>query len=112
MTTGRDRRVAWHAQAAGATAVSVITPFFFRYSDACVFNHYVTVAEATPEFPIFIYVFPGNAKNDVSPELMRKLRTALPTSWASSRATRCFCACREYIVAGGEGFVRCAAWTG
>ncbi len=105
MTTAETVELTQHAQAAGATAVSVITPFFFGYSDACLFSHYVTVAEATPEFPIFVYVFPGNAKNDVSPELMRKLRAAAPNIVGVKSSNPLLLRLQEYIVAGGEGFV-------
>ena len=42
------------------------------------FEHYLSVAQAVPEFPVFVYAFPGNAKNDVSPALVARLCKAAP----------------------------------
>lgn len=78
ITTGETVALTRHAQAIGATAASVITPYFFTYDEESIFDHYVTVAQATPDFPIFVYAFPGNAKNDVSPALLARLREATP----------------------------------
>lgn len=78
ITTGETVALTRHAQSIGATAASVITPYFFTYDEECVFNHYVTVAQAAPDFPVFVYAFPGNAKNDVSPALLARLRQAAP----------------------------------
>lgn len=78
VTTGETVALTRHAQAIGATAASVITPYFFTYDEESVFDHYVTVAQAASDFPIFVYAFPGNAKNDVSPALLARMRDAAP----------------------------------
>lgn len=67
-----------HAESVGATAASIIVPYFFTYEDDSLFNHFVSVANAVPDFPILLYTFPGNAKNDISPLLLERLLRAVP----------------------------------
>jgi 4-hydroxy-tetrahydrodipicolinate synthase len=94
-----------HAQEAGATAASIITPYFFSYSEESVYHHYLSVAQAVPDFPIFVYAFPGNAKNDVSPALLRRLRAAAPNIVGIKSSNGDLVRFQEYIQAGGDHFI-------
>lgn len=88
ITTAETVALTRHAQAIGASAASVITPYFFTYDEESVFAHYLAVAQAVPDFPVFVYAFPGNAKNDVSPVLLARLRAAQTAVNRARRALR------------------------
>jgi 4-hydroxy-tetrahydrodipicolinate synthase len=105
MRTDETIELTRHAREAGATAASIITPFFFTYTDDSIFEHYVAVARAVAEFPLFVYVFPGNAKHDVSPELLQRLRRAAPNLVGVKSSNPQLLRLQEYIAVGGEGFV-------
>jgi 4-hydroxy-tetrahydrodipicolinate synthase len=67
-----------HAQSIGATAASIIVPYFFKFEDDSLFSHFVCIARTVPDLPIFLYCFPGNANNDISPALLERLLEAAP----------------------------------
>ncbi len=62
-----------HSKSVGADAASVITPYFFSYSQDELFDHYSQIAKEVDQFPILLYSFPGNAGNYISTGLLRKL---------------------------------------
>jgi dihydrodipicolinate synthase/N-acetylneuraminate lyase len=93
-----------HAASVGATAASVIVPYFFSYDDDLLFDHFLSVAEAVPGFPVLIYAFPGNAKNDISPSLLERLRPAAPNIVGMKVSNPNLLRLQEYLEVGGEGF--------
>ena len=105
MRTDETLDLTRHAQAAGAIAASIITPFFFTYSDDLVFDHYLAVAQAVPDYPLFVYAFPGNAKNDVTPAVMQKLRAAASNIVGVKSSNALLLRLQEYMAVGGEGFI-------
>jgi 4-hydroxy-tetrahydrodipicolinate synthase len=94
-----------HAASAGATAAAMIVPYFFMFDDDSLFAHYVAIAHAVPRLPLFIYAFPGNARNDVSPGLLERLRDAAPNIAGIKSTNPNLMRFHEYVAAGGEGFV-------
>jgi dihydrodipicolinate synthase/N-acetylneuraminate lyase len=94
-----------HAAAAGATAASVIAPYFYTLDDESLFNHYLAAARAVPDFPVFVYAFPGNAKNDVSPSLLERLIGAAPNIVGCKSSNPDLIRFQGYVRAGGEGFL-------
>jgi 4-hydroxy-tetrahydrodipicolinate synthase len=94
-----------HAQSVGATAASIITPYFFTFDDDSLFNHFVSVASAVPDFAIFLYAFPGNTKNDVSPALLRRLVDVVPNIVGIKSSNVDLIRLQGYIEAGGEEFL-------
>ena len=73
-----------HAEATGASAASVIVPYFFTFDDESLFQHFVSAANAAPELPMLLYAFPGNAKNDISPALLKRWPNKLGLSLSGS----------------------------
>lgn len=61
------------AQACGADAASVITPWYFQHSEAALEAHYRAVLEAAPDFPIYFYNLPKFAGNVLSAGLVTRL---------------------------------------
>ena len=96
-----------HAQQAGATVISAITPYFFTLSDEQLYRHFLTVAEAAPDLPMLLYVFPGNAKNDISPALLGRLRQSAPNIVGIKSSNDDLVRFQEYVEVGGEGFTPC-----
>jgi 4-hydroxy-tetrahydrodipicolinate synthase len=93
-----------HAASAGATVASVIVPYFFSFEDDSLYQHYVSVAEAVPDFPVLIYAFPGNAKNDVSPRLLGRLLGAAPNIVGAKITDPNLLRLQEYQEVGGDEF--------
>jgi 4-hydroxy-tetrahydrodipicolinate synthase len=67
-----------HARAIGADGAGVVAPYYFPHDDQCLEEHYVAVAEAVPDFPIYLYNIPGNAKNDIKPKVAEKIAARCP----------------------------------
>lgn len=93
-----------HAQAVGATAASVIVPYFYTLEDRSLFNHFVSVAQAVPDFPVLLYTIPGNTKNDLSPLLLKKLRQQVPNIVGLKSSNPDMLRFQEYLEVGGENF--------
>jgi 4-hydroxy-tetrahydrodipicolinate synthase len=94
-----------HAASIGAAAATIIAPFFHTLDDESLFNHFLAAARAEPDFPIFLYAFPGNAKNDVSPGLLRRLRDAAPNVVGIKSSNPSLIRFQEYVEAGGDGLI-------
>ena len=105
MSTADTIELTCHAVSAGATAASVIVPYFFTFDDDSLFNHFTSVANAVPGFPIFLYTFPGNAKNDISPELLARLLRAAPNIEGIKVSNPNLLRLQEYLKIGGESFL-------
>ena len=93
-----------HAASIGTAAAAIIVPYFFGLDDDSLFNHFITVAKAVPNYPIFIYSFPGNAKNDISPELLKRLRNTRQNIVGIKSTNPDLIRFQEYITAGGDSF--------
>jgi len=94
-----------HAASAGATAASVIVPYFFTFDDDSLLDHFTSVANAVPDFPILLYTFPGNARNDISPALLARLLGAAPNIVGIKSSNLDLIRLQEYMQVGGEGFL-------
>ncbi len=62
-STQETIELARHAAAAGADAVSVVTPYYYTLPDEALVAHYCLVADAVPETPLFLYNIPQNTNN-------------------------------------------------
>lgn len=65
-----------HAQAVGADGAAVVTPWYFAWDEASLFDHFSTVAAAVPDFPVYLYNIPGNTRNEIKPDLAARLASA------------------------------------
>jgi dihydrodipicolinate synthase/N-acetylneuraminate lyase len=105
--TGSTVELTKHACATGADIVSAITPYFFTFNDEQLFHHFVSVAEAAQDTPVLLYVFPGNAKNDISPALLARLLKAAPNIAGIKSSNDDLVRFQDYVKVGGEDFVPC-----
>lgn len=70
--TKKSIELAKHAYAAGADAISSVTPFYWRFSETDIFNYYKDITDSTP-LPMIIYNI--SLAGLVSFDLIKKLAT-------------------------------------
>lgn len=74
MTQDETIRLARHAASAGADGIGVVTPSYFTVDDRALAQYYRSVCSSVPgDFPVYVYVIPQLAHNDVSPALMERI---------------------------------------
>jgi 4-hydroxy-tetrahydrodipicolinate synthase len=73
ITTREAIELAKMAKTAGASAISVLTPFFVTPNDAELYAHYKLIAEAVPDLPILLYGNKDRTNVGLSPDLVVKL---------------------------------------
>jgi len=67
-----------HAKDAGAAAALVVVPYYNKPTQAGLYAHFRTVAEAAPELPVLIYNVPGRTVADISNDTIVKLAKEVP----------------------------------
>ncbi len=67
--------LARHAQEKGAQAVGAITPYYNRYNEEALFQHFKHLIEAV-DIPVFLYDNPAASGNKASNELLVRLAQA------------------------------------
>jgi N-acetylneuraminate lyase len=105
--TGSTIELSQHAGLAGADFISAIVPYFFTLSDEQIYSHFMAVAEAAAAMPMLLYVFPGNAKNDISPALLQRLIKAAPNIVGIKSSNDDLIRFQDYVRVGGNGFTPC-----
>jgi dihydrodipicolinate synthase/N-acetylneuraminate lyase len=71
--------LARHAQEAGADAVLVVSPFYWKVGEEGLFKHFATVAESV-EIPVLIYNLPMLTGIDLSPSLVARIAAECPNA--------------------------------
>jgi len=94
-----------HAQDTGATAAAMIVPYYFTFDDRSLSQHFLKVAHAVPDFPLFVYCFPGAAKNDVSPRLLATLHEQAPNIIGAKITNPDIGRFQEYVAASDNAFL-------
>lgn len=71
--------LARHAVTAGATAISVVTPYYYALPESALFTYFSQVAQAVPnDFPVYLYNIPQCTVNPVAAGLLTRVRAAHP----------------------------------
>ena len=70
--------LARHAWQAGATALSVVSPYYYRLPQPALANHFVAVARAVPDAPLYLYNIPQLTGNALSPTLAAEIVARAP----------------------------------
>ncbi|NLU24608.1 MAG: dihydrodipicolinate synthase family protein [Clostridiales bacterium] len=67
-------RLARHASKIGADGVGVVTPSYFGVDERAMVSYYKAVCDSLPQdFPVYVYVIPQLAHNDVTAATMEKI---------------------------------------
>jgi len=78
ISTRETIAMAQHARSIGADAVAVLTPFYYRLSEAALRAHYARVCEAIPDVPVYLYNIPQRTGNDLTPRLAAEIAEQCP----------------------------------
>lgn len=79
MTLQETIRLSKHAESIGADGVGVVTPNYFTVDERAMIQYYKDVCGALPEdFPVYVYVIPQLAHNDITPATMEKICDCCP----------------------------------
>ncbi|WP_420630982.1 dihydrodipicolinate synthase family protein [Candidatus Leptofilum sp.] len=68
-----------HAEQIGADAVAMVTPFFYKMDDDGLAAYYRQVAASVPNMPLMLYDIPQLAVNGISPGLLARLGSDIPS---------------------------------
>ena len=98
-TTARAARMAERAARAGVEAICCVPPFFYRFTDDEIVKHYKVVAAAA-DLPLFVYNLPQSTGVEITPDLMRKIRDAVPQLAGLKHSSYDFAATRAYVAMG------------
>lgn len=66
------------AKELGADGASLATPYYFRFSDAALAEHYARVLEAVDGWPVYLYNIPQTTGNPIGAELVARLKARFP----------------------------------
>jgi 4-hydroxy-tetrahydrodipicolinate synthase len=104
ISTAETIRLTRHARDLGAAAATIVTPYFFTLDDEALLAHYLRCAQAAQDLPIFLYTIPSNARNDISPELLRRIRGAAPNVVGMKCSNPNVLLMQQYLEAAGDHF--------
>lgn len=66
--------LAEHAVSIGADGIGIVTPSYFSLNEKAIVKYYKSICDHLPvDFPVYVYVIPQLAHNDVSPETMQRI---------------------------------------
>lgn len=103
-TTRRAARMAERAAKAGVDAICCVPPFFYRYSDEAIVQHYKTVAAAA-DLPLFVYNLPQSTGVEITPELMLKIKEGVPQLKGLKHSALTFSNVRAFARMGLDCFI-------
>ncbi len=78
ISTKKCCRLAKMAVANGAAGISVLQPMFLKPTEAELFLHFKTIAEAVPDTPMLLYNNPGRVNYTLSGNLVERLAHEVP----------------------------------
>ena len=71
--------LALHAHSIGADGVGIVTPTYFTLDNRMLIEYYRKICQQLPKgFPVYVYVIPQLAHNDVDAATMQKIADACP----------------------------------
>jgi Dihydrodipicolinate synthase/N-acetylneuraminate lyase len=93
-----------HAKQIGADGAAMIPPYYYGYDEQCLLDYFGTMAQAVPEFPLYLYNIPVNAKNDLVPSFVKKLAGRHPEFVGIKFTSDSFLGFLDYVETMGEDF--------
>jgi 2-dehydro-3-deoxy-D-pentonate aldolase len=69
--------LARHAESAGAGAVLLVSPFYWKVGEEGLFRHFAAVAESV-DIPVLVYNLPMLTGIDLSPSLITRIAAECP----------------------------------
>ncbi len=103
ITTAGTIATARLAAEAGADALAIITPSYFRHSEEGLIAHFSAVASTVPDHPVLLYNIPQHTGNHLTPSVVRAL-LGHPNLVGMKDSTGDLYGIRLLSEAGGPGF--------
>jgi dihydrodipicolinate synthase/N-acetylneuraminate lyase len=105
--TGHDRpevvrELSCHAVENGASGVAVAPPCRYRLSPEEMLSHYLAIAQAVPETPLFLYDIPATTGNPLSAGLLSELSKEAANVIGAKVSRGDWEAWEEYLELGGR----------
>jgi dihydrodipicolinate synthase/N-acetylneuraminate lyase len=97
--------LAAHAAEAGADAVAVIAPPYFKLDDASLLEHFAAAAHACAPLPFYVYEFAITSGYSVPPDVVRRLRERAPNLAGLKVSDRTWDELEPYLIEGLDVFV-------
>jgi dihydrodipicolinate synthase/N-acetylneuraminate lyase len=104
-TTADTVALAEHSAAAGADAVAVIGPPYFRLDSEALFEHFRRAAGACAPTPFYLYEFEATSGYPIPLEVVERLREELPNLAGLKVSDSPFEKVKPYLLEGLEVFV-------
>jgi dihydrodipicolinate synthase/N-acetylneuraminate lyase len=104
-TTADTLVLAEHAAAAGADAVAVIGPPYFRLDPDALFEHFRDAASACAPTPFYLYEFEAASGYAIPLEVVERLREAAPNLAGLKVSDAPFDKVKPYLVEGLDAFI-------
>jgi dihydrodipicolinate synthase/N-acetylneuraminate lyase len=104
-TTAETVELAEHAAAAGAAAVAVIGPPYFRLDGKALLDHFRRAAAACAPTPFYLYEFEAASGYPIPLEVVERLRNEAPNLAGLKVSDSPFEKVRPYLVEGLDVFV-------
>jgi len=79
ITTEETIQLTRYSKDIGADAAGILLPYYYNLDEEAIFEHFARVAEAVPDFPIFIYNIPQCTCNNLSVKLFERLINEIDT---------------------------------
>lgn len=118
-STANSVELAIQARSWGASGGLVVTPYYNKPSQAGLYQHFATIAEATPDWPLILYVVPSRAAIHLEVEVIDRLLNRYPNIVGIKDATADLAYTAEVIsccegrasVLSGDDPTALAAWS-
>jgi dihydrodipicolinate synthase/N-acetylneuraminate lyase len=104
-STADTTALAAHAAEAGADAVAVIAPPYFKLDDASLLHHFTAAAQACAPLPFYVYEFAITSGYSVPPAVVERLREAAPNLAGLKVSDRTWAELEAYLIEGLDVFV-------
>ena len=104
-TTAETAALAEHAASAGADAVAVIGPPYYRYDEREIRDHFRVAALACAPVPFYVYEFAARSGYAVPPGVVERLRDELPNLRGLKVSDTPLAAVEPYLLRGLDVFV-------
>jgi dihydrodipicolinate synthase/N-acetylneuraminate lyase len=104
-TTAETVALAAHAAEAGADAVVVIGPPYFRLDERAQHAHFLAAAAACSPLPFYVYEFATTTGYPVAPAVLERLREEAPNLAGLKVSDTPFAAFSRYLLPGLDVFV-------
>jgi 4-hydroxy-tetrahydrodipicolinate synthase len=71
-------RLCRHARDIGADGAGIVTPCYFHIDERAMVRYYKEVCGCIPDFPVYVYVIPQCAANDISASVLEAILNECP----------------------------------